>query len=148
MVNEEMKIVIFDLNGEKYATEISNVERICGYEEPTELPDAPSFVKGVINYEGNILPVISLYDKFNFGKEIFNEDKKIIIVRKAVQGYGIIVDNVSEVKSIKNSDFEEAPSIAVTVSKRYINGLVKLNGDIIILLDLGKILTEGEEELL
>lgn len=145
MVNNEMKILIFDLNGEKYATEISNVERIYGYEEPTELPDAPSFIKGVINYEGKILPVISLYTKFHFGMETIDEDKKIIVVRRDGRGYGIIVDNVSEVRTIKSDDFEEAPTIATSVSKRYITGLVKLSGDIIILLDLAKILTEDEE---
>lgn len=145
MVNNEMKILIFDLNGEKYATDISNVERIYGYEEPTELPDAPNFIKGVINYEGKILPVISLYTKFNFGMESFNEEKKIIVVRRDGRGYGIVVDNVSEVRSIKSDDFDEAPTIATVVSKRYITGLVKLDGNIIILLDLAKILTEDEE---
>ena len=58
------KIIIFGLNGERYAADIKEVERILGYEEPTVLPEAPAFVKGVINHEDKILPIISLSKKF------------------------------------------------------------------------------------
>ena len=63
MASNENKMLIFGLNGEHYATDIKEVERILGYQEPTVLPDAPIFVKGVINYEQSILPIISLSKK-------------------------------------------------------------------------------------
>ncbi|MGL4773747.1 MAG: chemotaxis protein CheW [Clostridium sp.] len=148
MMNEEIKLLIFNLNGERYATDISHVERILGYEEPTELPDAPAFVKGVINHEGKILPIISLYNKFGFGLETFDENKKVVVITRDDKGYGIIVDNVYEVRSVKQKDFEKAPTIATKISARYMNGLIKLEDKIIILLDLAKILSEDEEEFI
>ena len=63
MTTDEVKMLIFGLDGEKYSTDIKAVERILGYEEPTLLPDALNFVKGVINYEDSILPIISLSEK-------------------------------------------------------------------------------------
>ena len=68
MALENIKIIIFGLNGERYAADIQEVERILGYEEPTVLPEAPSFVKGVINHEEKILPIISISKKFNISK--------------------------------------------------------------------------------
>ncbi|MGL5152811.1 MAG: chemotaxis protein CheW [Clostridium sp.] len=148
MANQEMKLLIFDLNGERYATEISSVERILGYEQPTELPEAPSFIKGVINHEGKILPIVSLYTKFGFGMEVLNDQKKVIVVRRENKGYGIIVDNVYEVRGVKQECFEETPEIATHISEKYMKGLIKLDDKIIILLDIGRILSDKEEELI
>ena len=146
MATNEIKMLIFGLNGEHYATDIIDVERILGYQEPTVLPEAPSFVKGVINYEQSILPIISLSKKFNFGEDIESENRKIIIVKRDENKFGIIVENVYEVRDV-NSDFlEEAPPITSTIDKKYIAGLIKLENNIVILLDLGKILSSEDEE--
>ncbi len=66
MSEKELKILIFGLNDELFATDIMDVERILGYEVPTKIPDAPDFVMGVINYQGSILPVISIAKSLNF----------------------------------------------------------------------------------
>lgn len=60
MSEKETKVLIFNINDQYYATDIMEVERILGYEEPTKLPDSPQFIEGVINYEGHILPIMSL----------------------------------------------------------------------------------------
>ena len=146
MSSNEVKILIFGLNGEHYATDIKEVERILGYEEPTILPDSPSFVKGVINYEQSILPIISLSKKFNFGEDEENENRKIIVVKRDENKFGIIVENVYEVRDVSSDLMEEAPPITATIDKRYIAGLIKLKDNIVILLDLGKILSSEDEE--
>ena len=146
MENNEIKMLIFALNGERYATDIKEVERILGYQEPTILPDAPIFVKGVINHEQSILPIISLSRKFNFGEDKESENRKIIVVKRKENKFGIIVENVYEVRDVSSDIMEEAPPITATIDKRYIAGLIKLENNIVILLDLEKILSLQDEE--
>ena len=136
MEEKEIKILIFNLNGESFATEINDVERILGYIQPTDVPDVPSFVEGVINYESNILPIINLSKKFKFAKQrsdIELENKKIVVIKREEKKFGVIVDTVEEV---------------CDVSSKYIKGLLKLDGRIVILLNIGDILTEEEENLI
>lgn len=148
MDNKEVKILIFNINGEYYATDIMEVERILGYEEPTTLPDSPMFVEGVINYEGSILPVISLTKKFNLSKGDKKGEAKIIVSKQDENKIGIIVDVVSEVRDVSEKNIETPPEIVAGISKRYIKGLIKIDGKIIIFLNLGAILTEEEKRLI
>ena len=150
MDQEEMKILIFELNGEHYATDILDVERILGYVQTTEMPDAPSFVEGVINYEDSILPIISLNKKFKFkfNSTCNKEQTKIIVVKREEKKYGVVVDNVYEVTDINKESFETAPTITNQVSQKYIRGLVKLKDKIVILLNMGNILNEEEENMI
>lgn len=149
MEEKEMKILIFSLNGEHYATDITDVERILRYIEPTKMPDVPEFVEGVINYGDEILPILNLSKKFKFSSndEVNYEEKKIIVIKRENK-FGVIVDVVHEVTDISNDIFEKAPKITSAISKNYIKGLVKLNGEIIILLDIDKVLSDQEEELI
>lgn len=152
MEEKEMKILIFSLNGEKFATEIKDIERILGYIEPTEVPDVPVFVEGVINHEGIILPIINLEKKFKFAQskgETNLENKKIIVIKREDNKFGVIVDMVEEVCDISRDMCEKAPSITVTkASKEYIDGLLKINNNIVILLNIGDILTRDEENMI
>ena len=146
MALDNSKIIIFELNGERYAADIKEVERILGYEEPTVLPEAPHFVKGVINHEEKILPIISLSNKFNIDEGTNYESKKIIVVKRKEKKFGIIVDNVYEVRDIDGGCIENAPEITNTSERRYISGLIKLKNNIVILLDLEKILSIEDED--
>lgn len=148
MNEKEIKVLIFSINDQFYATDIMEVERILGYEVPTKLPDSPDFVEGVINYEGNILPIMSLAKKFNIPHNEVRDDAKIIIAKQEKNKIGIIVDVVSEVCDVKVDNIEEAPEIVAGISKRYIKGLIKINKKIIIFLNLGTILTQEEKELI
>ncbi|MDV4149738.1 chemotaxis protein CheW [Clostridium sp. AL.422] len=142
----EIKILVFKLGNEFYATDIMEVERILGYEDPTVLPDSPSFLEGIINYENNVLPIINLVDKFKL--KIENSlDKKIIVVRKSNGKFGILVDSVSEVLSISSEEIKNPESLTTLISKRYIHGLINKNENIVIMLDLEKVLTVEEEEI-
>lgn len=148
MNEKEIKVLIFSINDQFYATDIMEVERILGYEVPTKLPDSPDFVEGVINYEGNILPIMSLAKKFNIPHNGVRDDAKIIVAKQEKNKIGIIVDVVSEVCDVKVDNIEEAPEIVAGISKRYIKGLIKINKKIIIFLNLATILTQEEKELI
>jgi purine-binding chemotaxis protein CheW len=148
MEGKEIKILIFDLNGEYYATDILDVERILGYEEPTEMPDVPNFVEGVINHENRILPIINLTKKFKFPDFEISELAKIIVIKNNDKRFGIVVDNVYEVKDVDYDLFEEAPPITTKISRKFVKGLIKLEGKIVILLNMVDILSEDEERMI
>ena len=144
---KEIKILVFKLRNEFYATDIMEVERILGYEEPTALPDSPSFLDGVINYENSVLPMINLVDKFKLKKEE-SLDKKIIVVKRENGKFGILVDSVSEVINILEDEIKNPNSLSTLISQKYIKGLIKKKESIIIMLDLEKVLTVEEEEVI
>lgn len=148
MENKALKVLIFCINDEYFATDIMEVERILGYEIPTEIPDSPNFVDGVINYEGTILPVISLAKRFNLKAQEIKSESKIIVAKQQDNKIGIIVDIVSEVKDINQKFIEQAPEVVSKISKRYIKGLIKDDKKIIIFLNLSAILTDDEKRML
>lgn len=143
-----MKILVFDLNGEQYAMDILDVERILAYVNPTDVPDSPDFVDGVINYDDGVIPILNLNKKFNFKNRSVSKKNKIIVIRREENQYGIIVDNVSEVIGVNDNSFEELPEITVNISKNYIKGLSKIDDKITILLNIDKILSKDEEEMI
>ncbi|SHI44071.1 purine-binding chemotaxis protein CheW [Clostridium cavendishii DSM 21758] len=144
MAVNEIKILIFSLNGENYATDIMEVERILGYEVPTALPEVPFFMDGVINYEESILPVINLAKKFSFPESKITNESKIVVVKESGDKLGIVVENVYEVRDVNKDDVEKPKAIEANISSRYIKGLIRLEGKIIILLDLAKLLNDEE----
>lgn len=146
MENREIKVLIFKINNQYYAIDIKEVERILGYEVPINLPDSPKFIEGIINYEGNVLPVMSIAKKFNIPENNNRKNTKIIVIKEHQNKIGVIVDVVLEVKDIYLKDIEKIPEIVSEVSKRYIEGLIKLENKIIILLKLSKILTDEEKK--
>lgn len=147
-MNDNVKVLIFVVNKEYYAADIMQVERILGHEISTKIPDVPSFVDGVINYEGSILPVVSLAKRFNLPKSDVTNETKVIVSKLENGKVGIIVDLVSEVRDVTLDDIEEPPNVISGISKRYIKGLIKIDNNIVIFLDVSKILTDEEKELL
>lgn len=144
---KELKILVFELNEELYATDIMEVERILGYEIPTELPESPTFLDGVIKYEDGILPIINLANKFKLKNKGISDENKFIVIKKEVCKFAILVDSVCEVISINEEDIENPRTISNLISQKYIKGLVRKENKIIIILDLSKILTEEEEAI-
>ncbi|MBW9170617.1 chemotaxis protein CheW [Clostridium estertheticum] len=145
MKQEDIKVLVFSVNGEQYATSILEVERILEYEKSTKVPDSPQFVEGVINYEDSILPVITLTKRFNLEASEIGKDSKIIVTKQKESKIGIIVDFVSEVKDVGKDNIEDSPEIITGISKRYIKGLIKIDGKIIIYLNISAILTDEEK---
>lgn len=144
---KEIKVLIFKLGKEFYATNIMEVERILGYESPTILPDSPEFLEGIINYENTVLPIINLASKFNL-HELKDIDKKIIVIKRENLKFGILVDSVTEVITILEENIKSPSSLKTLISKKYINGFIKEKENIIIMINLEDILTLKEEEII
>ncbi|GAA0782735.1 chemotaxis protein CheW [Hathewaya limosa] len=145
MNNNEVKVLVFKVNEEYFAADIMEVERILGYEETTKIPEAPYFIDGVRNYEGNILPVMILAKKFNVEFNGIENESKVIVTKNGEQKIGILVDSVSEVINVQEDVIEKTPDIASGISKKYVKGLIKLDDRIIIFLNLNSILSDEEK---
>ena len=144
---KEIRILVFKLNGEYFATDIMEVERILGSIGTTKLPDSPSFLEGIIKYEEEVIPVINLSNKFGFNSSSVDSTSKVIVVKKEIGKFGVIVDDVNEVTTVNEEVIDYSSSVSTIISRKYMKGIIREKNKLIILLDLNKVLLEKEEEL-
>ena len=147
------KFLSFCLGKEEYGLEILRVREIIGVLDITPLPQTASYVKGVINLRGKIIPVIELRNKFGMQSVAYDEETCIIVVEvvDSVSSeqfeMGVIVDSVREVKNIGKSMIEPAPKFGGSLNTDYIMGMGKVSeGDrekVLILLDIDRVLSAG-----
>lgn len=132
----------FIVDNQLYGIPISDVEQITGMQEITDVPEFPSYAKGVINLRGNIIPIIDI--RLRLGKEIMDNEGKCIIITKTNEAYlGFIVDSVSDVTNIDDNDISN-PKIGSDYVNTYITGIAKLNNKIVLLMNLNKIINLEE----
>jgi purine-binding chemotaxis protein CheW len=142
-MSKELHIVGFRVGREVFGVPISLVREIVRVPEITSVPDSPGFVQGVINLRGKIVSVVDL--RRRFGEKDIKPTKKNRILVTEVQGklVGLIVDSASEVLKIPEDDVE-LPPVFDQGELNYVTGVGKLNGRLIILIDLNRILQKGE----
>ena len=140
MESDDKKVVVFKIEDEEYAIEIIQIERITNSEKITRIPDCPDYLKGVINNQGRIVPVIDLKSRFNLPGTSITSSSNIIITKEDHGNIGIIVDSVSEVIDVDSKMVSPPPEIIAGILKKYIKGTIKYSGRIIIQLDLSAIL--------
>ena len=120
---KEIRILVFKLNGEYFATDIMEVERILGSIGTTKLPDSPSFLEGIIKYEEEVIPVINLSNKFGFNSCSVDSTNKVIVVKKELGKFGVIVDDVNEVTTVNEEVIDYSSSVATIISKNILKVL-------------------------
>ena len=142
---DEQQLVVFDLVSEAYGVDIGAVREIIRLQEITQVPRTPEFVEGVINLRGKVIPVIDLRRRFGLivGEE--SKDNRIVVVDIGGQDIGVIVDAVTEVLRISSELIEPPSSVITTSESEYLLGIAKLDGRMIILLDLQEVLSEAEQ---
>jgi purine-binding chemotaxis protein CheW len=142
--DKEGKYLTFALGSEEYGLEILKVREIIGYMEITAVPQTPSYVKGVINLRGQVIPVIDLRTKFGMETAKITEETCIIVVEinqsSRKFSTGIVVDHVQEVLDIDGESIESAPQFDSTVNTDFILGMGKVGDTVKILLDIDKVL--------
>ena len=136
------KYLTFVLANEDYGLGILKVREIIGIMDITAVPQMPSYVKGVINLRGKVIPILDLRLKFSMEEIAHTPETCIIVVDVDGTLIGVIVDQVSEVLDIAAEDIEDPPSIGKTVSTDFILGMGKTKGSVKILLDIDKVLSE------
>jgi len=148
--NKAGKYLTFALGSEEYGLEILKVREIIGYMEITAVPQTPSYVKGVINLRGQVIPVVDLRAKFGMETAQITDETCIIVVEIHQEGRkfstGIVVDHVQEVLDIDGENIEEAPQFGASVNTDFILGIGKVGESVKILLDIDKVLGNSELE--
>ncbi|MEW6184194.1 MAG: chemotaxis protein CheW [Thermodesulfobacteriota bacterium] len=148
--DREGKYLTFSLAGEEYGIVILKVKEIIGMMPVTPVPKTPTYVKGVINLRGKVIPVADLRLKFDMEESDYTERTCIIVVEiKDGPGHvlmGIVVDSVSEVLNIRAGEIEDTPAFGTRMDTDYILGMAKTGGGVKILLDIDKVF--GGEEIL
>jgi len=142
----EIQLVIFDLASEYYGVDISDVREIMRMQTITRVPGAPAFVEGVINLRGRVVPVIDLRKRLKLAVGEQTKESRIVVVDIAGRDVGVIVDAVTEVLRIPLSSVEPPSSMITNVDSDYLRGIAKLEAKLVILLDLGKVLSTIETE--
>lgn len=135
--------VVFKLNEERFAVEISQVLEIVKSQVVFKVPSAPEFIDGLINLRGKVYTLFNLRKKLNL-PQYNSEDTKILIVNVNSMFIGMTVDAVNEIIQLEDSAIEPAPQTLANHNKKYVSGVAKVGDKLILLLDLES-LTESEE---
>lgn len=145
---ELLQLVSFKIGEEEFGVDILSVQEINRMSQITKVPNTPDFIEGVINLRGRIIPVLDLRVKLGLMKLEHNKNTRIVVVELKGQTVGFIVDEVSEVLRIPKNITEAPPAMVGGIDSEYITSIGKLEDRLLILLDLEKILSLSEYEIL
>lgn len=151
VLNRAGKYLTFELKGEIYGLEILKVQEIIGMMNVTRVPKTPDFIRGVINLRGKVIPVIDL--RLKFGMETKEDTDRTCIIVVQFKGaasaltMGIIVDEVKEVINIESGQIEDTPTFGADTNTDFILGVGKVQQKVVMLLDVDKVLSIGEEAI-
>ena len=148
IVADDVQVVAFKLRNEEYGFSILNVQEIKGLTDITRVPFAPDFIKGVINLRGSVLPVIDLKRRLGLEDTPYTSNTRIVIVQYDDVSVGMLVDAVTEVCTIKGADFDTTGSFTASSDNgsKFISGIGKLDGRLIIHLNISEIIGLSGEE--
>ncbi|MBT7409544.1 MAG: chemotaxis protein CheW [Methylococcales bacterium] len=136
--------VTFRLNEETYGINVMQVQEVLRVTEIAPVPGAPSFVLGIINLRGNVVTVIDTRSRFALMTKEPDDETRIVIIEADKQVIGILVDSVAEVVELRGSEIESTPNVSNDETSKYIQGVASMKGQLLILVDLNKLLTEDE----
>ncbi|GAB3244887.1 CheW domain-containing protein [Chitinimonas naiadis] len=144
---ESREHLVFTLGAEEYAIDILKVQEIRGYEPPTRIANTPPFILGVINLRGAIVPIIDLRVKFAMGEPSYTEFTVVIILNLAGRVTGAVVDGVSDVIALTDNIVKPTPEFGAAVDTAYIVGLAPVEERMLILVDIERLMTSRDMEL-
>jgi purine-binding chemotaxis protein CheW len=147
--SELLQLVSFHLGGEEFGLEILKVQEIIRMQDLTRVPNSPEFVEGVINLRGKVIPVVGLRKRFKMEHREQDKHSRIVVAEVAGNVLGFVVDSVSEVLRIPANTVEPAPRLTKTkVDRDYISGVGKLENRLLILLDVDRVMSDAEKDVL
>jgi purine-binding chemotaxis protein CheW len=147
-VDDYMQWVTFRLDQEFYGVNVMQVQEVLRISDIAPVPGAPEYVLGIINLRGNVVTVIDARKRFNLVAREPDDATRIVVIEVNGQVIGMLVDSVAEVINLRLSDIEASPNLGNDDSEqaRYIQGVFSRENDILILIDLNKLLSESELE--
>lgn len=142
--------LIFTLADQEYGIDILKVQEIRGYEAQavTRIANVPSFIKGVTNLRGVIVPIVDLRLKFNLTEVSYNQQTVVVILNLATRVVGVVVDGVSDVLILQKNQISDAPQFGSSIlSTEYLTGIGTIDERMLILVDIEKLMTSEEMAL-
>ncbi|MCQ4087210.1 chemotaxis protein CheW [Saccharibacillus sp. JS10] len=142
---EQIKVIVFALGNEEYGIDVDKVRTIERMMPITRVPKTYSFIKGVINLRGVVIPVIDLRGRFNLEEPEYTDQTRIIIVAVGDMEVGFIVDAANDVVDLDRDNIDSPPEVVGGVKAKYLDGVAKVGEDrLLIMLNLAEVLNRGE----
>ena len=145
---ENAQYLTFELAGEDYGVDILRVQEIRGWDVVTRIPNAPPYVKGVLNLRGAIVPIFDLRERFDLPFHEYTKDTVVIVLRinsrSGMRIMGVIVDAVSDVLNASGDGHTNAPDFGSRIATEFIAGLVSAGDKMVMLLDVDKLLSDDQ----
>ena len=142
--DEVLQWVTYRLGDETYGINVMQVQEVLRYTEIAPVPGAPDYVLGIINLRGNVVTVIETRSRFGLAPGTTTDNTRIVIIEADEHVVGILVDSVAEVVYLKNSDIDLAPNVSTDDNTKLIQGVSNRGDELLILVDLNKLLSDGE----
>lgn len=143
-ISAENQFLTFKVADEEYGVDVLKVQEIIRYRKPTKMPNAPEIIKGVINFRGEVIPMVDLRKKFNLPIEEYDSFTVVIVLEVKSKIVGIIVDKVSDMLSFNDEDIQTNLEFGSQVDMKFIKGMARMEDRLIILLYLDKLLSFDE----
>jgi purine-binding chemotaxis protein CheW len=141
---EEKQLVVFNIGQEVYAVEIAMVKEIIQMQAITRVPGTPPSVEGVINLRGTVIPIVDLRKRFKLDRIERDKDTRVVIVGCRGQEVGVVVDSVAQVLRVPVESIEASTNLFNEDKLNHIQAIVKLEKQLVILLDMDQVLTREE----
>ncbi|VAW86954.1 Positive regulator of CheA protein activity (CheW) [hydrothermal vent metagenome] len=142
--DEVLQWVTFKLEGESYGINVMQVQEVLRVSEITPVPGAPSYILGIINLRGNVVTVLDTRMRFGLPAYETDDASRVVIVESNGNVLGILVDSVAEVVYLRSSEIESTPNVGNDESSKYIQGVYSNEGNLLILVDVNKLLSNNE----
>ena len=140
------ELISFRIGAQEFCVDIMAIREIRGWTAATALPQSPSFVKGVINLRGAVLPIVDLASRLGFESTEASDRNVIIVAQIGEQVVGLLVDAVSDILTITDDMIQPTPDVASETAKSFIRGLIAMDGRMISLIGLERVLPDMELE--
>lgn len=142
--DEIVQWVTFRLDNEKYGIRVMQVQEVLRMTEIAPVPGAPDYVLGIINLRGNVVTVIDSRKRFGLSDTEADDSTRIVIIEAEKHVVGILVDSVAEVVDLNTSEIDAAPNVGNDDSSKYIQGVSSRDKELLILVDVNKLLSDDE----
>lgn len=142
--DEVLQWVTFKLQNEIYGINVMQVQEVLRYSEIAPVPGAPLYVLGIINLRGNVVTVIDTRSRFGLESCEVTDNTRVVVIESEKQVIGILVDSVAEVVYLKASEIDDAPNVGNEETAQFIQGVSNREGELLILVDLDKLLSDDE----
>ncbi|MNJ30452.1 chemotaxis protein CheW [Paenibacillus bouchesdurhonensis] len=144
-MGEEMKVIVFKLGEEEYGIEVDKVQTIERMMPITRVPKTYSFVKGVINLRGVVIPVIDLRGRFGLPESEYTDQTRIIIVAVNEMEVGFIVDSANDVMDLNSDVIDSPPDVVGGIKAKYLHGVARISEErLLVMLNLSEVLNRSE----